>query len=170
MALLAAESALGAGNADEALGLARMAEAVADLDSLTGSRSARVGEARLIEARALLARGDSVAAQTAVERARRPSGQEPDATIPARGRRTRWPPPSSTDAAAARTLPRSVLPSSPFRLWCSSSRAFRQSRCTVRSERTPSQVAISTNANPPKKCMSTSSASAGSSSASPSSA
>ena len=70
VALLAAESALGAGNADEALGLARMAEAVADLDSLTGSRSARVGEARLIEARALLARGDSVAAQTAVERAR----------------------------------------------------------------------------------------------------
>ena len=42
---------------------------MATLDSITDTRSARVGEARLVEGRALLARGDTVAARPTLVRA-----------------------------------------------------------------------------------------------------
>jgi tetratricopeptide (TPR) repeat protein len=67
--LLAAESALSLGQIEEALRLAREARAIAALDSLTFSRSAAVGEARLIEAQALLAGGDSAAGRAAAAEA-----------------------------------------------------------------------------------------------------
>ncbi len=70
VALLASECALAVGETEEALELARAVRAVADVDSLTGARSATVGSARLLEGRALLARGDSSEAHTALERAR----------------------------------------------------------------------------------------------------
>ncbi len=67
--LLAAESALSLGQIEEALRLAREARAIAAVDSLTVSRSGAVGEARLIEAEALLASGDSAAGRAAAAEA-----------------------------------------------------------------------------------------------------
>jgi hypothetical protein len=67
--LLASEAALGSHLPDSALHLARDARSIAALDSLAESRSAFVGEARLAEGRALLARGDTAAAQATLERA-----------------------------------------------------------------------------------------------------
>jgi hypothetical protein len=67
--LLAAEAALGAQWPDSALRLARDARTIATLDSITDTRSASVGEARLIEGRALLARGDTIAARATLARA-----------------------------------------------------------------------------------------------------
>jgi tetratricopeptide (TPR) repeat protein len=58
------------GRVDEALSLARQAAGIARLDSLSETRSSAVGEARLVEARALLARGDTAAGLKALERAR----------------------------------------------------------------------------------------------------
>ena len=66
--MLASTAALGAHRVDSALALARAARASAALDSLAESRSAYVGEARLAEARALLAGGDSAGARAALER------------------------------------------------------------------------------------------------------
>jgi hypothetical protein len=63
--MLAAETALGLGKPEEALGYARAARETATLDSLTETQSAWVGEARLFEARALLASGDSAGARRA---------------------------------------------------------------------------------------------------------
>jgi len=68
--ILAAESALAMHDAAEALGYARAARTTSTLDSLTETRSAHVGVARLLEARALLALGDSADARTSAERAR----------------------------------------------------------------------------------------------------
>ena len=70
VAVMAAECNLLLGKTEEALELAGEARAVADLDSLTGARSAKVGEARLLEARAFLTRGDTAAGLAALERAR----------------------------------------------------------------------------------------------------
>jgi serine/threonine-protein kinase len=70
VALLAAESALRAGRPKEALDLARRAHAIAAVDSLSEWRSAGVGKATLLEARSLLALGDSAEAGKAVEHAR----------------------------------------------------------------------------------------------------
>lgn len=67
--ILAAETALALGKPPEALGYARDARVTATLDSLSETRSAYVGEARLIEARALLASGDSATACASVARA-----------------------------------------------------------------------------------------------------
>ena len=67
--LLAAESALALGRPAEALRYAGAARATATADSLAEARSARVGEARLVEGRALLAGGDTAAGRTAIERA-----------------------------------------------------------------------------------------------------
>ena len=67
--LLATECALALGRPDEALALARGAHAVAAVDSLAETRSARVGEAVLLEGRALLAQGDSAAGHAAIARA-----------------------------------------------------------------------------------------------------
>ncbi len=64
-----AEAALALGKADEALSLARDARATATLDSLAETRSAFVGEARLLEGRALLAKGDTAGARTALQAA-----------------------------------------------------------------------------------------------------
>ncbi|MBA2459192.1 MAG: hypothetical protein H0V43_09605, partial [Gemmatimonadales bacterium] len=69
VALLAARSALAVGDVEEALALAREAHAVAALDSLAEIRSAYVGEARLVEGRALLARGDTMEGDAAIARA-----------------------------------------------------------------------------------------------------
>jgi hypothetical protein len=60
---------LALGEPAEALKLAREARATASVDSLAEFRSARVGEARLIEARALLASGDSAGGRASIERA-----------------------------------------------------------------------------------------------------
>jgi serine/threonine-protein kinase len=62
--VLASETSLALGMNADALRYARDAHAVANADSLAGSRSAYVGEARLFEARALLASGDTAAART----------------------------------------------------------------------------------------------------------
>ena len=67
--LLAAECAAALGQVQQALTLAREARAIAAVDSLADSRSAGVGEARLIEARAMLAGGDTAAARGALARA-----------------------------------------------------------------------------------------------------
>jgi hypothetical protein len=64
-----AEAAIALGNADRALRLAGDARTMAMVDSLTDTESAYVGEARLLEARALLVRGDSAGARTTLERA-----------------------------------------------------------------------------------------------------
>ena len=69
--LLAAETALALGRPDSALRLAREALEVAAVDSLARARSARVGEARLIEGRALQVLGETGGARTALEAARR---------------------------------------------------------------------------------------------------
>ena len=66
--ILAGETALALGQPTEALGYARDARAKATLDSLTEKRSAYVGEARLVEVRALLARGDSSDARAELAR------------------------------------------------------------------------------------------------------
>jgi len=68
--LAAAVCALGLRQTEEALRLAREARTTAAVDSPAEFRSARVGEARLIEARVLLAISDSGAARAALERAR----------------------------------------------------------------------------------------------------
>jgi serine/threonine protein kinase/Tfp pilus assembly protein PilF len=67
--ILAAGAALGAQLPDSALRFARDARTIAALDSLADTHSAYVGEARLAEGRALLARGDSTAARATLERA-----------------------------------------------------------------------------------------------------
>jgi tetratricopeptide (TPR) repeat protein len=67
--ILAAECALATHDAADALDYARAARTTSTLDSLTETRSARVGAARLVEARALLALGDSADARTSAERA-----------------------------------------------------------------------------------------------------
>jgi eukaryotic-like serine/threonine-protein kinase len=67
--MLASEAARGAQHPDSALRLARDARAIATLDSITDTRSARVGEARLDEGRALLAQGDTTAARATLVRA-----------------------------------------------------------------------------------------------------
>ncbi|MEO7103214.1 MAG: tetratricopeptide repeat protein, partial [Gemmatimonadaceae bacterium] len=64
--LLAAETALVLGHPEEALGYAHDAQANATLDSLTETRSAYVGEARLVGARAQLAMSDSSAARASM--------------------------------------------------------------------------------------------------------
>jgi serine/threonine-protein kinase len=61
--VFAAEAALASSNAKKAIEYARAARDVADVDSLTGTRSAYVGEAALLESRGLLLDGDSVAAR-----------------------------------------------------------------------------------------------------------
>ena len=66
--ILAAETALALRHPAEALRYARDARAVVTLDSLTETRSAYVGEARLVEARALLASGDSAGARSTLAR------------------------------------------------------------------------------------------------------
>lgn len=67
--ILAAESALSLGQPADALRYARDARATATVDSLAETRSAYVGEASLVEARALRALGDSSGARTALGRA-----------------------------------------------------------------------------------------------------
>ena len=67
--MLAAETQLGLGHADSALAFARAARKTATRDSLSETRSARVGEARLIEARAEFLAGDVTAARADAERA-----------------------------------------------------------------------------------------------------
>ena len=69
VAILVAETALALGQPDTALGYARKAREIAAVDSLTEARSARVGEARLIEGRALLATGDTAQARTVLQQA-----------------------------------------------------------------------------------------------------
>jgi tetratricopeptide (TPR) repeat protein len=69
VALLVGETALAIGMPDTALRYAREAAATSAIDSLTETRSARVGEARLIEARALLAMGDTANARELLARA-----------------------------------------------------------------------------------------------------
>jgi serine/threonine protein kinase len=66
--ILASAAALGAHRVDSALVFAREARAIAMIDSLADGRSAYVGEARLAEARALLASGDTVSARASLER------------------------------------------------------------------------------------------------------
>ncbi len=65
----AAEAALEADAPSEALEYARAAHGIATSDALTETRSAYVGEARLIEARGLLATGDRAAARTVLAQA-----------------------------------------------------------------------------------------------------
>ena len=67
--ILAAESALSIGRPADALRYARDAHTIAAVDSLAERRSAFVGEASLVEGRALAALGDSAGARTAVARA-----------------------------------------------------------------------------------------------------
>jgi serine/threonine-protein kinase len=69
IALLVAETALALGRPDTALDFARQARETATLDSLTETRSARVGEARLIEGRALLANGDTAGGYRVLQQA-----------------------------------------------------------------------------------------------------
>jgi tetratricopeptide (TPR) repeat protein len=65
--ILAAETALEQGDAEGALHYARSAREVATSDSLSTRRSAFVGEARLLEARAQLALGDTSAGRGSIE-------------------------------------------------------------------------------------------------------
>jgi tetratricopeptide (TPR) repeat protein len=67
--ILAAETALSLGDWAGALRLARDARLTASRDSLAAIRSAWVGEATLVEGRALLALGNTAAARTALVRA-----------------------------------------------------------------------------------------------------
>jgi tetratricopeptide (TPR) repeat protein len=67
--LLAAEGAQRAGQATEALDYARQALKIATIDSLAAFESALAGEAELVEARALLARGDTVQARSTLTQA-----------------------------------------------------------------------------------------------------
>ena len=66
--ILASTAALGAHRVDSALAFAREARAIAMIDSLANARSAYVGQARLAEARALLAGGDTIGARASLER------------------------------------------------------------------------------------------------------
>jgi serine/threonine-protein kinase len=66
VALAAAESELALGRIDASLALIRKAHAIAAVDSIAEEQSAYVGESRLLEARALLARGDSAGARAAL--------------------------------------------------------------------------------------------------------
>jgi hypothetical protein len=66
--ILAAETALSLGRAADALRFARDARTIATSDTLSETRSAYVGDAELVEGRALLARGDSAAARAAIAR------------------------------------------------------------------------------------------------------
>jgi len=66
----AAEAALDANAPADALEYARAAHGIAASDPVTESRSAYVGEAGLLEARALLASGDAAGARAALTRAR----------------------------------------------------------------------------------------------------
>jgi hypothetical protein len=61
--LLVARTALALGQPDTALAYARAVVANTPVDSLATARSAWIGEARLLEARALLATGDTTAAR-----------------------------------------------------------------------------------------------------------
>ena len=73
--LLVAQTALDLGHPTAALQYARAAEATAAVDSLAATRSAWVGQAQLLEARALLAAGDTGAARrTAMAAARALTG------------------------------------------------------------------------------------------------
>ena len=78
--LLVAETALELGQADTALVYARAAAKSAAIDSLAEQRSAWVGQARLLEARGELAKGDTSAARVAVQAAVRAlvTGAGPD--------------------------------------------------------------------------------------------
>jgi len=67
--MLAAEAAMGTHRPAIALSLARDARTISTLDSLTETHSAYVGEARLMEARAQLAGGDTAAARQSLGRA-----------------------------------------------------------------------------------------------------
>jgi len=67
--ILAAELALAAGQPADALHLARDARTLATRDSLTETRSAFVGEARLMEARSQLASADTIGARTTLAQA-----------------------------------------------------------------------------------------------------
>jgi hypothetical protein len=67
--MLAGNTALALGNPDEALDYARAARDRAAVDSLTLTRSAFIGEAELIETRAMLAKGDSAQARAIIPRA-----------------------------------------------------------------------------------------------------
>ena len=67
--LLAAETGLALGDRKGALELARQAVTTAAVDSLALTTSLWVGEARLVEGRALLASGDTAAARGALEQA-----------------------------------------------------------------------------------------------------
>lgn len=67
--LLTGRTALDLGHPAMALEYARAAATSATIDSLAGVRSAWVGQARLLEARALLATGDTVAARRAASAA-----------------------------------------------------------------------------------------------------
>lgn len=69
--LLAAQTALDLGQPAMALGYARAAKASATVDSLAQARSGWVGQAQLLEARALVASGDTNAARRAATAARR---------------------------------------------------------------------------------------------------
>jgi hypothetical protein len=69
--LLVSQTALDLGRPAEALEYARAAEATATVDSLAAARSAWVGQAQLLEARALLATGDTTAARRAATAATR---------------------------------------------------------------------------------------------------
>jgi eukaryotic-like serine/threonine-protein kinase len=62
-----AEAALALGDPTRALKLAGAARNVAEVDSLTDIRSGYVGEARLLEAQALLAQGDSATARVTLK-------------------------------------------------------------------------------------------------------
>jgi len=62
----AAEAALDARDPGEGLEYARAAHGIASSDALTETHSAYVGEARLIEGRALLATGDTSGARAAL--------------------------------------------------------------------------------------------------------
>jgi serine/threonine-protein kinase len=69
MLIRAAEAALDVPAPGEALEYARAAHGIATSDSLTETRSAYVGEARLLEGRALLSAGDTAGARAALARA-----------------------------------------------------------------------------------------------------
>ncbi|MFN8654638.1 MAG: serine/threonine-protein kinase [Gemmatimonadales bacterium] len=77
--ILVAETALSQGRIGEALELARTARDIGTVDSLADRQSAYVGEARLIEGRALLAQGDTQQARAVLGQAR--SGLETGAGL-----------------------------------------------------------------------------------------
>jgi tetratricopeptide (TPR) repeat protein len=67
--MLAARTELALGHADSALAMADSALRIATRDSLSATRSARVGEVQLLRARVQLWKGDTVAARTNARRA-----------------------------------------------------------------------------------------------------